>query len=998
MAFDERRQILLASELDDLYGIPALDDEQRRQYFSLNSIEVESAARIHNLSHRCFFVALLGYFKIKPICLNASFGDTESELRFIASEHYNKAKLKRFTVSPAQISRFYKRIFELVNYHEWNKSWQARLSAHANEIAATCIEPRYLFDTCIEFLAVNRVAIPRYTVLQTTVSKAIHHERQRIETQLEQHITPQLSQALEDMLSNNAGTSINKLNYLPKSFNATELEKELLVFNHIKAHIQDVGSIIKRLQLSQKNLHFYASMVEYYTIGKLRRFAPVTVNLYLLCYLSIRHQRLIEHLADGLIYHVRRIKDKARTFAKDAAYQDWQQAAKNMDKAAQVLRLFIDGTIDETVPFGEIKKKAIKLIPETALDSVCLYMASQKRAEDDFLWQFYDQQSDLITNILRPIFLCLRFKGSEHNTPFIQYIQNSQKSLLKSGSINEMDENLVRPKARRYLITEDNTVHAQRAEWYLYMQIQTKLDGQLFIPDSHKYRALEDDFISDSQWKEKDTLVKNACMPKLEVPPNKLLTQLNEELQSKLDGLSQQIQDSDDSNIILQSTSGKKRWRLPTKGTKKLLNNPFFQQVKPTNIADVLRYVDHHTQFIDAFEHVRKSLPIRDGQLNNLLATIIANGTNYGIYTLANISDRHYNQLRSIQANYLRRETLVEANDAICNAIARLPIFKHYQIQDNLLHASADGQKFESRLETFKTRYASKYFGTNKGVSAVTLVANHAAINAKMIGANEHESHFIYDLLYSNTSDIKPDILSTDTHGVNHVNFALLDLSGYTFAPRYANVGGVIDDLFNMQNEQLALKTPIDIAVIESQWDVVQRIMISLQRKTTTQAALVRKLSGYPKDHPLLKAITEYNRLVKALYILNYMGDEKLRKYVQRALNRGEAYHQLRRAIASVNGNRFRGSTDYEIELWNDCARLLTNAIIYFNSLVLSKLLVHFENTKQNDMLTLTQRVSPVAWTNINLNGTYSFNFGQDILDMDELIRPITEEEVLIEN
>ena len=49
-------------------------------------------------------------------------------------------------------------------------------------------------------------------------------------------------------------------------------------------------------------------------------------------------------------------------------------------------------------------------------------------------------------------------------------------------------------------------------------------------------------------------------------------------------------------------------------------------------------------------------------------------------------------------------------------------------------------------------------------------------------------------------------------------------------------------------------------------------------------------------------------------------------------------------------------------------------------------------------MLTLTQQVSPIAWTNINLNGTYSFNFGQDILDMDELIRPITEEEVLIEN
>ncbi len=65
--------------------------------------------------------------------------------------------------------------------------------------------------------------------------------------------------------------------------------------------------------------------------------------------------------------------------------------------------------------------------------------------------------------------------------------------------------------------------------------------------------------------------------------------------------------------------------------------------------------------------------------------------------------------------------------------------------------------------------------------------------------------------------------------------------------------------------------------------------------------------------------------------------------YVQRALNRGEAYHQLRRAIANVNGGKFRGSSDSEIDLWNECARLLTNAIIYFNSRILSDLLGHFE-------------------------------------------------------
>ncbi len=249
---------------------------------------------------------------------------------------------------------------------------------------------------------------------------------------------------------------------------------------------------------------------------------------------------------------------------------------------------------------------------------------------------------------------------------------------------------------------------------------------------------------------------------------------------------------------------------------------------------------------------------------------------------MANISDRDYEELRTVQANYLRLETLKQANDEITNAIAKLKIFKRYNIQEDIVHASADGQKFESRLETFKTRYSSKYFGTNKGVSSMSLIANHAAINARVIGANEHESHYIFDLLYNNTSDIKPDILSTDTHGANHVNFALLDLFGYTFAPRYANFSTVIESLFNVSEgdegkPMLTLKKQIQSSTVIAQWDTIQRTIISLQRKTATQAALVRKLSGYNKNHPLLLALTEYNRMIKVMYILDYIDDASLR-------------------------------------------------------------------------------------------------------------------------
>lgn len=155
---------------------------------------------------------------------------------------------------------------------------------------------------------------------------------------------------------------------------------------------------------------------------------------------------------------------------------------------------------------------------------------------------------------------------------------------------------------------------------------------------------------------------------------------------------------------------------------------------------------------------------------------------------MANISDRSMGKLRSVDDSYVRYETLKTSNDQVSNAIATLPIFAYYHVDDNQLFSSIDGQKFECRINTFKARYSSKYFSKGKGVSALTLVSNHVPVSTQVIGANEYEGHFAFDLLYNNSSDIQPNTLSTDTHGTNNVNFAILDFFGYTFAPRYAKM------------------------------------------------------------------------------------------------------------------------------------------------------------------------------------------------------------------
>jgi TnpA family transposase len=995
MPYKERLTILHTAEINDLYGIPSLSLEEKRVNFTLNELEQDVIKSIRDRNHKCYAIALLGYFKIKPIQFNPTYKELKEDLTFIAEEYFPQFKAPRFSVSRKQKTRIYDKILGLQNFGAWDANQhQEPLIAYLQQVAKSWVEPRFLFDACIEYLARNHIAIPKYTALQRIISRVIKQDRKRISDTLKMTISAELAANLADLIDGKNTLTVKELKQAAKSFNATELEKELNVNKLIQPWMNEVHKVVSALSLSQQNQLHYATMVDYYSITKLKRFDRVTQQLYLICYLQGRAQINIERLADGFIYHVRKLREKAKAYAKEMAYKDWEGAAANISKAAELLYFFIDDTIDEQVSFGQIKRKAKDLIGTREIESLCLYLKKQKRTKNDYIWEYYDQHKDLIQQLIRPLFLCLTFEGSDNTQALAAQLTIMKKGLLEAGELASIDRRLIPAKHQLYVIDVDNNIVSKRFEMMLYLAAQIKLDGQLFIPTAIKYRALVDDLVGDTSWVEKDKLLKESLLDSMNTKPAQLIRSMEQKMSDKLERVCQRIDDGDNRNVILRNRSGKTQWRLPYSGSKSALNNPFFDRMKPINIADVLRFVHQETGFLKHFEHVRQVQSGQSEHLNDLLAAVIGNGTYYGLHGMASISDRSYDHLRTVQANYLRPETLNIGNDAINDATAQLSIFKHYNIQEGLIHASADGQKFESRLETFKTRYSSKYFGTNKGLTSMNLIANHVALNARIIGANEHESHFILDLLHNNTSEIKPNILSTDTHGVNHVNFALLDLFGYQFAPRYAQFSTVISDLFDVNEAEdnkatLSLKKPINTELIVDEWETIQRIVISLQQKTITQATLVRKLSGYSQNHPLLKALTEYNRMLKAMYLLDYIDDASLRNYVQRALNRGEAYHQLRRAIAHVNGNRFRGKSDDEINLWNECARLLTNAIIYFNSLILTRLLEHFEAEGDDKKLDIIKQVSPVAWHNINLNGTYSFSFEQNPLDLEEIMQSI---------
>ena len=116
-------------------------------------------------------------------------------------------------------------------------------------------------------------------------------------------------------------------------------------------------------------------------------------------------------------------------------------------------------------------------------------------------------------------------------------------------------------------------------------------------------------------------------------------------------------------------------------------------------------------------------------------------------------------------------------------------------------------------------------------------------------------------------------------------------------------------------------------------------------------------------------------------------GGRSLEPRVYRSQNRIESYHQLRSAIAQAGGKKeLTGRTDIEIEIINQCARLIANAIIYYNSAILSKLLTKAEASGNTKAMARMTHLSPAAWRHILLNGHYTFQGTGKLIDLDALV------------
>lgn len=88
-------------------------------------------------------------------------------------------------------------------------------------------------------------------------------------------------------------------------------------------------TLLPKLDVSQQNLLYYASLANFYTVHDLRNLKADQTQLYLLCYAWVRYRQLSDNLVDAMAYHMKQLEDESSAGAKQLCRRAGAPSAGN---------------------------------------------------------------------------------------------------------------------------------------------------------------------------------------------------------------------------------------------------------------------------------------------------------------------------------------------------------------------------------------------------------------------------------------------------------------------------------------------------------------------------------------------------------------------------------------------------------------------------------------------------------------------------------------------
>ncbi|WP_432745162.1 Tn3 family transposase [Methylobacter sp. G7] len=1003
----KRLTVLSEAEKAALYELPDFDDFQRTEFFAMTEQEHAIVFRRNGLRAQVYCLLQIGYFKAKHTFFQFTLQDVPREdITFVMERYFQGMALAERPIPSKEYYLQRNVIAELLGYRLWLESDMATLWDKATELARQDVTPTFILTELIVFLNNQKIVRPGYSTLQTIIGDALTSERNRLEQLIDEIVDESARTELkkllirEDTLSELAAIKQDSKNF---SYSMMVVERQKRAA--LEPLYQLAKVLLPKLEISQQNKNYYASLANFYSIYDLRRLKPGQTYLYLLCYAWQRYQQLSDNLVSSFCYQLKKLEEKTKAISEQQFTQALASKQQEAPQVGRLILLYVDEAIDDTALFGTVRDQAFNIMPKDSLITAGQRLCEKTPSQMALRWEAVDKVTARCKKNLRPLAMATHFSSTETQNPWLMALNwmkavFSRQQTLAQRPVSEIPTDTIPKRLRPHLLVLDEegkiaSIRGDRYEFWIYRQIRKRFDiNELYLNDSVVNRRFSDDLVSMEQ---KADILKKLDIPWLRQPLDESIDTLYTELGQQWKLFDRELRQGKLKHLEYDAIRKHLTWRKPKVNKDEALKVAFYAKLQAHGIADIFRFVNNQCHFLSALTPLQPRYAKKIADEDSLMAVIIAQALNHGNLSMAETSDMPYHVLEATYQQYLRLSTLKASNDRISNFISELSIFPYYSFGLESLYGSVDGQKLEMGTPTLKARHSKKYFRKGKGVVAYTLLANHIALQTELIGAHEHESHFLFDICYNNTSNVMPTAITGDMHSINKANFAILHWFGMKLMPRFVNLQDQLKHLYcadDMANYEKFLIPPagqINRSLIESDQAHIDPIVATLGLKEMTQSTLIRKLCALPPQNRTRKAIFEFDKLVRSIYTLKYLRDPQIERDVHRSQNRIESYHQLRSYTSQVSGKKqLIGRTDLEAAITNQCGRLIANVVIAYNSIMLSLLFDKYKAAGNEKVIALLQKISRVAWQHIHFLGHYDFRNNHNPIDFEEILARIT--------
>jgi TnpA family transposase len=473
-----------------------------------------------------------------------------------------------------------------------------------------------------------------------------------------------------------------------------------------------------------------------------------------------------------------------------------------------------------------------------------------------------------------------------------------------SPPMHEAPLRIVTPSWWRLVVRSDKTID-RRAYTFCVLQAAHAAFKRrdLYVMPGQRWGDLRAQLLTPEVWDAQRT---QACrMLRLNEQPAPVLERLAQELDEAYLRTAANLP----ANEALHIERAHRRHELVLSGLDKLDEPPSLlalktlvaQRLPRVELPELLLEVQAWTGFASDFTHVNEHGARADDLPTSVCAVLLAEACNVGLEPLVRPEYPALTRARLawIQQNYLRADTITNANERLVEAHSALPLTRGLGSTEL---ASADGLRFVVPVRSVHAAANPRYFGRGKGITYVNYTsAGSIGFFGFVVPGTLRDSMVILDGLLEQHTSLRPAMLVTDSASYSDIVFGLFMLLGYRFCPRLADLGDTrfyrINPTANYGALNSVARHRINTDLIARHWDDLLRVAGSLKLGMVSGHDLMRTFQGTGRHSSLARALAEYGRIGKTLHLLDLADDEVYRRSLLIQVNTGERRHSLARTV-----------------------------------------------------------------------------------------------------